>query len=247
VTNGENGDQASGPIFIYRVGKPFIVSVVAASGTLTPGGSALITILNANGLPVIKIGTTTVPITGTTVNANGTTTFTVTIPSSITLATVACPSGGARPTSTSLDVTFTSGETGCTVTSTNGITIEPPAVGNLFLTPNPLTLTARAANPGSAGPPVVPPTPAQNGNGTFTIVNTGAAPLTITSVTSSGAQFTVTSNPSGTTLAPCDSTIAAVQYIAESSGQSSVGQIVVTATSGTSILTRTESVIGNTQ
>ena len=94
---------------------------------------------------------------------------------------------------------------------------------------------------------MVPPTPAQNGNGTFTIVNTGTAAATIASVVSGNPAFTVTLNPSGQVLAPCDSAIVGVQYTAGAPGSSANGQIAVSVTSAVGNLTRNEAVTGSTQ
>jgi hypothetical protein len=248
VTNGDNGDTATGPAFFYRVPKPFIVSVLSTSGgAINPGSSINLTVLNPGALPTIKIGQSQVNISGATVNPNGTTTFTVAVPPNITLAIESCTAGGNRRVATSFDVVFTSAETTCSVTAPGGLTVSPPDAPNLFLTPNPLTLTARAAVPASAGPPPVAAVPAQNGNGIFTIVNTGTAAATIASVVSSNPNFVITSDPSGQVLAPCDSAIVGVQYIAGPAGSTANGQIAVSVTSSAGNLTRNEAVIGSTQ
>lgn len=254
VTNGDNGDFANGPAWTYRVRKPFIAGVIAASGgSIVPGSSLNVTILNPGGLPIIKLGTAQVGISGATANPDGTTTYSVAVPTTITLNTETCTAGGSRPIATAFDVTYTSAETGCTVTATGGLTVNPVTTAKLLLTPNPLVLTARAATPGSAGPPVVAPTPASNGNGIFTVVNNSTNPVTITSVVSNNPQFVVPppgSAPNGTVLLPCESVAVPVTYISQAAGQSSQGQITVSATStvpGGPSTTSVELVTGNTQ
>src|SRR5262249_39321472 len=91
VTNGDNGDQATGPNWIYKVLKPVVIAV---SGTPTIGGSVSILIANATDPMSISIGGKVAQITAEIPNGDGTTTFTVVIPTSLTLSTTAC--GGAN-------------------------------------------------------------------------------------------------------------------------------------------------------
>jgi hypothetical protein len=244
VTNGDNGDTATGPSFTYRISKPFIVSAVPSGpGPIVPGSSVLITVANAFGLPQFKFGSVTPIVSGATPNADGTTTYTVAVPLNIPLQTGNC-GGTTAPQATSFDLTYTSALTTCTNTQTGGLFVSPPQVGNLFLTPNPLNLTATAAVPASAGPPPVAGTPAIPGNGTFNIVNNGGAPLTITSIATGGCPgYIVSGPPPGTVLQACDIAAVAVQYPA---GGPPSCLITITATSGSTTLVRNESVIGTT-
>jgi hypothetical protein len=253
VTNVDNGDTATAPVpWIYRVLKPLIVGV-SAGGSIQPGSSVSVSVINVGQFPSLSFGTTLVPITSSTPNAsNGTTTLTAVVPTTIQLQTQACAAGGAAPIATSFPVVVTNLETGCTVTLNNGLTVNPVPVGRMTLTPNPLALTATAGVAGnpSATPPV-PAVPPQPGNGAFTIINTGAAPLTISSVVSSNpAVYTVVADPSGTTLAVCDTAVVGVRYGPEAAGTSSGAQITVSASTGTGTLAQTitarESVTGTT-
>jgi hypothetical protein len=252
VTNVDNGDTATAPVpWIYRVVKPVIVGVSAGGGPIQPGSSVAVSVINVGQFPSLSFGATIVPITSSTANSNGTTTLTAVVPTNIQLQTQSCSGGGTAPIATSFPIVVTNLETGCTVTLANGLTVNPLPVGRLTLTPNPLVLTATAGNPGDAtATPPVPPTPAQSGNGTFTITNTGAAPLTITSVVSSSpGVYTITADPSGTTLAVCETAVVSVRYGPEASGTSSGALITVSASTGVpaQTITARETVTGTTR
>lgn len=247
VTSVSTGVSATAGVqFTYRVPRPLIVGVTGPN-PLVPGSPVQLTVLNGGLFPRVNIGTTAASISSTTQNANGTTTYTLTAPTTLQLGTSACSTGGTRPTAASFDIVFTNGESGCTTTLPNGLTVQPPVIGAFSVAPNPLNLTARAAVAGSAGPPVVAPVPAQNGTGTFTIVNNGGGPLTIDSIVSNNGNITVTNPPAGpVALNVCDSFIVAVTYTAQSAGQSTAGVITVTGTSAGNTLIARENVIGTT-
>jgi hypothetical protein len=219
VTNVDNGDSASGLNWIYRVLKPVIVGVTTTQVIL--GGNATVTVANAVGLPRITIGGLGTNITGQTDNGNGTTTFTIQVPSALPLTSVACSGapGANALQPTAFDVTYTSLTTGCTDTLTKGLTVAPPQTPTLFLSPSgfaPFTATITPADPTTT-----PPTPAKVSSPpaqTVLIVDTGAAPLNITSVTLSGAgcgsgpgQIFV-SVPPPQTLTSCDNAPITAHY-----------------------------------
>jgi len=188
VTNVDNGDTATAPTpWIYRVFKPAIVSVTAAA--VTPNGNATITVANASGIPRITVGGLSANITGQTQNSNGTTTFTIQVPATLPLTTQACNgvTGANAQQPTAFDVTYTSLTTTCTDTLQKGLTVVPPATPTLTLIPGAFTPFTATITPGSAGPPVVPPSVTNPPPQTVTIVNTGGGPLNLTSVTTSGA------------------------------------------------------------
>lgn len=251
VTNVDNGDTATSPVnWIFRVVKPVIVGVSSSGGPLQPGSSFVVSVLGVGQFPALTLGGIPIQVTSSTANSNGTTSLTAVVPLNIQLATQSCSGGLTAPIATQFPLVVTNLESTCQ-SAPFSITVNPFPIGKLTLTPNPLALTARAATPGnpSATPPV-PPTPAQPGNGTFTITNTGAASLTITSVVSSSpVVYTVTANPSGTTLAPCDSAVVSVRYGPEAAGSSSAAQITVSATTGAGpqTITAIETVTGTTQ
>lgn len=233
VTNVDNGDTAApaGLNFTYRVPKPTILSV---SPNNTLGGPMTVTVLNAIGVPRLKVGDTNLSITSSTTNsATGVTTFTTTVPTTLTLATQACAGvqGASIQIPTAFDVTYTSASTGCTDTLAKGLIVTPASAPAIFVTPPTLTLAATAANPAAT-----PPTPAINGQATETIVNTGTASLLITGVATSSS--TTTPNPFGatapgvTTLAPCQSTALIVSYQATASGQTDLGTLTIQSNGG---------------
>ncbi|HXH37952.1 MAG TPA: IPT/TIG domain-containing protein [Thermoanaerobaculia bacterium] len=216
VTNIDNGDSATGPIWIYRVLKPVIVSVTSTPVPL--GGIASVRVANASGFPRITLGTTGVNITSQTDNGDGTTTFTIQVPNSLTLTTASCPgaAGASAPQPTAFDVTYTSLTTTCTDTLKGGLLVTPPATPTLTLVPTafaPFSATITPPVPPSVTPTVTNPPPQ-----TVTIVNTGAGPLSILSVTTSGAgcgnapgQISVTV-PSPQTLSTCDTAPITASY-----------------------------------
>ncbi len=208
VTNVNNGDQATGPIFTYIVVKSTIVSVTPAS---TLGGSATVAVLNAVGVPRISIGGVAATITGSTTDpVTNITTFTVIVPPTLKLGTLACAglSGALQLQPTAFDVAFSSLTTSCTSSLVNGITINPANAPILLVNPTALTPFSARITPGlsvqltNAGagyttPPIV----------LFNNIGTGgsgaAATATITSPPPGVVStVTVTSPGSGYTSAP---------------------------------------------
>jgi len=185
VTNTNNGDSATGPTFTYRTPKPLIVAV---SNPNTIGGTATVTVLNALGFARITIGGVGVSINSSTTNPDGTTTFTVQLPTTLQLGTVGCPAGGTAPTPTAFDVAYQSATTGCTDTLAKGMTVNPAAAPVLFLNPSVFqsfnaTITQNVAPaPPYPGTSVTPSAPQ-----TIQLVNNGTTTLTINSITTAGA------------------------------------------------------------
>lgn len=205
VTNTDNGDTANGPTFIYQVPKPLITSV---SNPNTAGGTATITVLNALGFARITIGGIGVPVTGSVVNPDGTTTFTVSLPPTIQLNTVSCPAGGSAPTPTAFDVGYTSATTGCSDTLTKGITISPAAAPVLFVNPGAFQPFVASFTPFAAGPPVTNASEKASASQTLQVINTGTTTLNVTAITSAGAgcpDFSIVAPPPPVALLQCDS------------------------------------------
>lgn len=215
VTNTENGDSAtSTQQFTYIVPLP---QVVSATSPTTPGGTTSVTVLNAQGIPRILIGTTPATITGTTTNPDGTTTFTVQVPSTLKLDTQACANGGFQaPIPTAFGVTYTSLTTGCTSTFANGLTVTPPNTAVLALSPTQFNPFSATVKPATAGPPAPPATVTPSPSQTVNVGNTGTAPLTITSATTTCSplvnHFAVAVPASGTVLNQCDVAPVTAQY-----------------------------------
>jgi hypothetical protein len=211
----QDGATSTPALFTYDVPKPSILSVVPASQN--PGGTVAVTVLGAFGFPRISIGDTNVAITSSTTNADGTITYTVVVPTNLTLLTDSCPAGGTIPKPTSFDVKYTSVQTGCTDTFTKGLQVAPPTTagnGKIFFNPAGFTPFTATFVADVVGPPAVPAHFTPSGAQIVQLVNNGSAPLTIISVTPVGAgcnQFTL-SLPAPQVLAPCDSATASASY-----------------------------------
>lgn len=242
VTNTENGDTASSiPQFTY-ISPP--VKVTTVTSPVTPGGSSAVTVLNASGIPRIVIGDQVAAITGTTVNSDGTTTFTVLVPSSLALGTRSCPtvSGASALIPTPFNVTYLSLTTGCTDTFTNGIVVNPAGP---VLTSQPGVLNSFSATAAVAGVPPTPAIPAPDQTLTFT--NTGSGTITVTSLTNlcpAGPNgFTVIPPGFPTTLGPCDPFPIVFHYNTGAAGSSQTCQVTINTSAGN----RTITLSGNTQ
>jgi len=235
VTNTENGDQAQGPQFTYKVPKPLITSITP--NPAASGGTANITVLGAFGFARITVGGFAVNITSSVANPDGTTTFTIHMPTTLQLNTISCPAGGSAPTTTQFDVTYTSATTGCSDTAPKGLTVTPPAVPVLFT--NPLTFGPFAATitPASAGPPPTPATVSPSSPQTLSLVNNGTAPLTINSVTTAGAgcvNFLVgPAVPPTVTLNECEFLPITVTYTGSTTPITETCTLTVNSTGGT--------------
>lgn len=250
VTNVDNGDAATGPVpWIYRVFKPVIISV--SPSVVAAGGNASVRVANAVGFPRITVGAFGASITSQTDNGDGTTTFVIQVPSNLPLTTQACSGAGGTSAQqpTPFDVSYTSLGTGCTDTLKNGLTVTPPAVPILTLSPasfGPFTATITPASP---GPPPVPASVAPSPSQTVNIVNTGSAPLSVTGISASGAgcaRFSIVPlippSPS-VTLNQCDIQPLIVQYNGTVAPGSDQCAINITTNAGN----RTLSLIGTSQ
>jgi IPT/TIG domain len=221
VTNGDNGDTATGPTWIYRVFRPVIVGI---SGTPTLGGQVTITVANATDPTRIAIGGRAANIISSIVNPDGTTSYTVTVPSSLTLNTRTCPNGTVVPVPTAFDVQVTSLLSTCTDTFVLGLTVSPPVGPALTVTGAFAPFTGTIVPP---VPPAVTPTVTQPAPQTITIVNSGfnpsgATPLVVNSVTAGGptsgtgcTRFQVTASPNPpASLDVCQTLPVTVRYSA---------------------------------
>lgn len=241
VSNVVNGDAATGPQFTYDVVEPILINVTSTANPVVPGSPITVGVLNPGLFPRLAIGDTGVPIAGSTTTGDGLTLFTTAVPSNIVLDTETCPSGGTRRIATSFDITFTNVENDCVSTLPDGLTVFPPQIGQFFLTPNPLVLNATGDDP------TTPENEEADASDIFTVVNTGNAPVTITSITSSDpVNFQVSTAAVGTTLQPCESTVVVVTYEAGAQGTTATATITVTGTTGTTTITARETVIGRT-
>lgn len=211
VTNIVNGDSATGPTFTYRVPRPLIVNV--SPTTVTAGQPVQITVVDALPGPArIKLGNLTAFVTAATVNPDGSTTFTVTAPTSFEFPSEDCTLGGVpgeRDAPIVVDVTYTHIQSGCTDTAEDALTVEPDPADNPCVIPPPppppnAVITPNTAVLGCANMGLVASGGTTTGTTTFTITNTGGSPLIISSVTvvTSSNTTTVTVAPTSATVAP---------------------------------------------
>ncbi len=249
ITNVDNGDSAVlTNSFNYFVPKPVILSV---SQNNVLGGPLTATVLGASGIPRLALGGIGLSITGATVNADGTVTFSTTIPTTLKLDTQVCSGGGTAPIPTAFDLVYTDAATGCASDPlTKGVTVTPPATPVLFQTPStftPFSATITPAVAPTVGPPPTPGTPASvtpSAPQTVTVVNTGAAPLTISSVTTAGcSNFNL-----GYTLPPVSlNTCDIFPIIAVYKGTTTPGTDSCTVTLNTNAGVKTLSLLGTSQ
>jgi hypothetical protein len=240
VVNINNGESATGPIFIYRVPKPSITSVTPAA----LGGSTQITVFNAAGTPRFVIGGVGATVTGSVTNSNGTTTYTVLVPTTLKLDVASCAAapGASAPQPTAFDVIYTSLDTGCTDTSPKGLTASPPNTPVLTLAPAAFAPFSATITPATAGPPAVPATVKPSAPQTVNITNTGAGTLTVNSitvpVTAACGRFNVSPNGAvGAVLSQCDAQPVIVTYSGQTAPVADQCTITINTTAGTRNLT----------
>jgi hypothetical protein len=250
VTNVDNGDSATAPVsWIYRVVKPAILSVTPPQATA--GSNVVVRVANAVGFPRISIGTFGASITAQTDNGDGTTSFTVVVPSTVQLNTLACSgaSGAAAAQPTPFDVTYTSLTTTCTDTLKNGLVVNPPAIPILTLSPGAFAPFSAVITPASVGPPATPTSVAPSAPQIVTIVNTGSTTLTVNTISQSGAgcaHFSIVPliPPSPTvSLNQCETQPVVVQYNGTTSPGTDQCAVTITTNAGN----RTLSLIGTSQ
>lgn len=239
VVNIANGEQATGIPFTFIVQKPTIVNV---TNPITPGGNAQITVLGASGLTRITINGQTVPVTATVANPNGTTTYTVVVPSNLKFDVQACTtvSGVSAQVQTGFDIVVTNLDTSCTDTLVKGAVINPPS-GIIGFAPT--SFASFTSTLPQAGPPPIAgvPAPAQ----TVTFTNAGSGTLTITGVSQAGAgcaNFSVSTPSTPAVLNACDPFPVQVNY-----NRNTPGTDQCTLTVATSAGSRTLTLSGQAQ
>ena len=247
VTNINTGASAVAEDleFTYQVPQPIVVSV---SNPTQVGGSISIRVFNAFGFPRLRLGDTSLSVTGQTDNGDGTTTFTAIVPTTIQLETEACAGvtgiQALRPTA--FDVTYESATTGCTDTATRGATIEPPNTPLLRFSPATYTPFTAAITPASAGPPIVPASVTPSQAQTLNVVNAGRAPLEVQSIsatTAGCAFFTISAPPTPQTLQTCEVAPITARY----NGSTTPGTQSCTLTVVTDAGTRSFTLTGTSQ
>jgi hypothetical protein len=232
VTNINNGDQAEGGSFTYRVPQPTITGV--SPSAVTEGGNITVTVANAQpGVNRIKLGDRVVFPTSSIFNPDGSATFTVAVPTNFTFSTTACTVGpvtGTRNVPLVLDVSYINVQTGCTDLAEDAATVNPTDA-SCQIPPPPTFVMAPANTCAAPGNFInignVPFTDPATGSTTFTILNSGGQPLIVSSVAVTGSSnATVTAAPTNTTVAPQASTTITVTANPTAAGAFS-GQITV--------------------
>jgi hypothetical protein len=258
ITNVDNGDSATGPTFTYVILKPQIVGV----GTGTLGGTTTVQVANATGTPRINIGDSVAFITGVSVNATtGVTTFTVQIPSSLTLSTISCgPSAPTAQVATQFDITYTSLESGCTDKAPKALTVSP-VPGAVLTVTGAFTPFIGKITPGQVGPPATPTTVTVTPSSeTVAFFNTGnTTQVGITSVGTANAggvngcsAFNINETPPPpVNLNQCESMAIGVSYKGQTTPTTSPDQCTITVNGFVGSLgnpfTRTFTVSGSSQ
>jgi hypothetical protein len=256
VTNGDNGDQAIGPTWIYRVFKPVITNVTSPVSLASNGSPVTTTISVAGAVDPsrVTIGTFGASITNEVTNsATNITTVTVVVPATLKLDTEACgPAGVTRRIPTAFDVVYTSVASTCSDTLVKGLTVNPPTGPVLTLSPPAFAPFTATITPGSPGPPIVPPTVAPSPSQTINIVNTGFDPTggnpliissaTATDVTPGGcARFSITLPSTPENLATCDFDLIIAQYTGRTTAGTDQCRVTLVTNAGTRTLTLTGS------
>ena len=212
MTNVEDGVSAEGPDAAYAL--PDVRIQTVSPTTVTAGQTLTITVSGVSGLGGrVRIGSRTIIPTQTQF-VNGVGTYTVTVPSNLDFDTDPCPGGGGAtaPQPTDFDITFED-TNGCDDNLSGVLTVNPPNTGKLFLNPDALTMTATVGSPTQA---------------TFRIINTGAGSLTVNSIGSAGAPFSVSAPATPLTLLSCESASVTVTYNPAAAGTNSTNVAVNT-------------------
>ena len=204
VTNINNGDQAEGPIFTFTVIEPAIINVSPSTVTIGVNTSFTVTVVNPlPGFPRFIVNARTVFPTVTTVNGDGSVTFTLPVPTRVTFPTEDCGLGGTRQLPADIDVEYVPGPAGCEDKLEGGLTVNP-ADGSCVLPPAaPIASVNPAGTPGSCAllapdPVVAAGAAVATTNITFTnAVGAGGSSLTISGATVSGTNGTFGINQTG--------------------------------------------------
>jgi hypothetical protein len=244
VTNINTGAGATaGDVeFTYRVPQPIIISV---SNPTVLGGTITIRVFGAFGFHRLRLGNTALNILSETVNADGTTTFTAVVPTTLELDAEEC-AGVDNVTAlqpTAFDVTYESATTGCTDTAERAATILPPATPLLRFSPTTFTPFNADINPGNpAAVPPVPPSVAPSEAQIVNVVNAGQTPLTVTAINTAGAGcafFTISAPPVPLTLGTCEAAPIFAQYNGSTTPGTHSCTLTVTTDAGTRSFTLT--------
>jgi hypothetical protein len=219
VTNGNNGDSATGTTWTYKVVKPIIQNVTPSSTPLLPGQTFTITVSGLTGTPSVKVGPTPgnlASVTNVITNpVTGISTITAIVPNGLPFATAACAGTPSviAPQETAFDVLVTSTDTTCSDTANKALFVTP-GTPVLALSP-PAGFTPFSATAATPAPTAfVPATPQ-----VVTVVNGGGGTLFVTGFTTSGTgcgNFTISTppvlGPPGTPLAKCEPFPITVNY-----------------------------------
>jgi hypothetical protein len=235
VVNISNGDGADALQFTFVVQKPAILSV---TNPMTAGANATVVVLNSIGTPRIEINQQGVPITGVVDNGDGTKTFTIVVPTSLTFNQLACATapGVSANQTTPFDITYTNVETTCADTLKKGAVVNPTGAALAF---SPATgFTAFTTVLAQVGPPATTGTPAPGQTVIFT--NSGANPITINSATLGASpgclNFNLNAPTTPFTINTCEPFPVTLNYTRNTPGFDTCS-LIVTSTAGNRTLT----------
>jgi hypothetical protein len=204
VTNLVNGDQSEGPTYRFPI---FVPSIIDVSPTVaTSGTTSSVSVRVANPLPGtarFTVGGKTVFASAPIINADGSATYSVPVPTNLTFPTAACGTGGQRQVAIDVDVIYdVPGTTNCTDTAAKALTVNPANDTCVEPPPPNAAITPSTGTCGNMGNVVAAGT--VTGTSTFTITNTGGRPLVISSVA-----VVSSANTDSVTVAPTSATVAA--------------------------------------
>ncbi len=233
------------PLGTANLGDPASVNFAAAANT----GDQFFLAGTPLPAPIISVTPTTLAFGNTTVGTPTTQTVTIANTGNAPLTVTGITSSDALFTATPTTSTVAAGAS-LTVTVTFDPTAPGAATGTLTIASDDVanpTVTVALTGTGVAAPaPVLAVTPATlalgsvttgtTGTATFTIDNTGNAPLDVTGITSSDAAFTV--SPTTGTVAPGASLTVTVTFAPTTAG-AATGTLTVASNGGTATVALT--------
>jgi hypothetical protein len=214
VTNIEDGNsaEAQGITFEYLIPQPRIISISPPNPVA--GGTVTVTVANAGpGGGIISIGDANVFTGPPTFDGSGNAVFTITVPTELEFQTQSCGAGGERDIATRFTIGFENLLTGCDTEINNGLVVTPPPLPRAEVRPAAITFTTTVGTPTTQ---------------TFSIINTGTAPLTVNSATAAPNPPFAAGFVGPVTLQPCASVVASVSYTPTAAGTNTGSVIIAT-------------------
>jgi hypothetical protein len=206
VTNVDNGDFATsaGTQTFSYIGVPSVITgITVNSPPATPGGSLTVNVQNpgigllGNALISFTVGGQPAAVTPQTITTGtGTQPFSVVVPNTLTFPTVSCTVGALTGTQLGplqASVVFTNTTTGCSSTSAQTITIQPPGP-NPCVVPPTAVVTPAAPTCANATSAAADGPGGATGSAVINIANAGTQNLQVSAPAITGpnaADFTI--------------------------------------------------------